>query len=104
MVKGTNTVIFIPKAQVPKNKKVTYGKILCEVKLEKEYKEHTILTVGVKLLDFTWNISDPIASVTTEKCVFNSGVSTPGARCILANIKTFYLIMSYQTLNSCTFI
>ena len=42
------------------------------------------------MLDFTGNISAPTASVTTKKCVFNSVVSTPGARCMLANIKVFY--------------
>ena len=31
-IKGKNTVIFILKAQVPKDKKVTYGKKICEVK------------------------------------------------------------------------
>ena len=50
-----------------------------------------ILTVVGNLLDFTGNISAPTASVTTEKCVFKSVVSTPGARCILADIKHFYL-------------
>ena len=34
-VKGTNTVIFIPKSKFPKDKKVTYGKIVCEMKPEK---------------------------------------------------------------------
>ena len=88
-VKGTNTVIFILKSQVPKYKKVTYCKIVCEVKPEKEEKERTRLTVGGNLLDFTENLSAPKASVTTAKCVFNSVVSTPGARCLLADIKHF---------------
>ena len=61
------------------------------MKPEKEDKERTILTVGGNLLDFTWNISDPTASVTTEKCVFNSVLSNPGARCLLDDIKFFYL-------------
>ena len=43
------------------------------------------------MLEFTGNLSAPTASVTTEKCVFNSVVSTPGARCLLAYIKYFYL-------------
>ena len=34
-VKGTNIVIFIIKYQVPKYKKVKYGKIVCEVKPER---------------------------------------------------------------------
>ena len=49
------------------------------------------MTVGGNLLDFTGNISAPTESVTTEKCVFNSVVSNPGARCPLADIKHFYL-------------
>ena len=31
-VKGKNTVMFITKFKVPKDKKVTYGKIVCEMK------------------------------------------------------------------------
>ena len=31
-VKGTNTVMLIPKSKVPKDKKVTYGKIVCDMK------------------------------------------------------------------------
>ena len=85
-VKGTDTVIFILKAQIPRDKKVTYGKIVCKVKPEKEKKERTRLTVSGNLLDFTGNLSAPTASVTMAKCVFNSVVSTPGARCILADI------------------
>ena len=83
--------MFIPKSKVPKYKKVTYGKIVCEMKPEKEEKERTILTVGGKLLDFTGNISAPTASVTTAKCVFKSVVSTPGYRCLLADIIFLYL-------------
>ena len=90
-VKGTNTFMFIPKSKVPKEKNVTYGKIVCEIKPEKEEKERTRLTVRGNLLDFTGNISAPTASVTTAKCVFNSVVSTPGGRCLLADIKHFYL-------------
>ena len=44
-VKGTNTAMFIPKSKVLKEKKVTYVKIVCKVKTEKEEKERTRLTV-----------------------------------------------------------
>ena len=90
-VKRTNTVMFIPKSKIPKDKKVTYGKIVCEMKPEKEEKERTRLTVEGNLLDFTGNLSAPTASVTTAKCVFKSLVSTPGSRCILADINFLYL-------------
>ena len=52
-VKGKNTVMFIPKSIVPKDKKITYGKLVCEMKPEKEEKERTRLTVGGNLLNFT---------------------------------------------------
>ena len=83
--------MFIPKSKVPKDKKITHGKIVCEVKPEKEEKERTILTVGGNLLAFTGNPSAPTASVFTAKCVFNSVVSTPGSRFLLADIKHLYL-------------
>ena len=35
-VKGTNTVILIPKSKYPKDKKVNYGEIVCKMKPEKE--------------------------------------------------------------------
>ena len=57
--------MFIPKSKVPKDKKITYGKIVCEMKPEKEEKGRTRLTVGGKLLDFTGNISSPTSFVTT---------------------------------------
>ena len=61
-----------------------------KLKPEKEEKEKTRLIVGGELLGFTENISAPTASVTTEKCVFNSLVSTPGLRFLLVDIKHFY--------------
>ena len=83
--------MFIPKSKVPKDKKLTYGEIVCKMKQEKEEKERILLTVGENLLDFTENLISPTASVTTAKCVFNSVVSAPGYRCLLVDIKFFYL-------------
>ena len=59
-VKGTNMVMFIPKTKVRKDKKVTYGKIVCKMKPEKEEKERTRLTVVGNLLYFTENITPEI--------------------------------------------
>ena len=61
------------------------------MKPEKEEKERTRLTVGGNLLGFIGNLRATTASVITAKCVFNILVSTPGARCLLADIKHFYL-------------
>ena len=47
--------------------------------------------MGGNLLDFIGSLSAQTASITTSKCVFSGLVSTPGARCLLADIKHFYL-------------
>ena len=83
--------MLIPKYKVPKDKKVTYGKIVCDMKPEKEGNERKRLTVGRNLLYSTGNLIAPTASVTKAKCVFNSVVSTPVARFLLSDIKHFYL-------------
>ena len=46
---------------------------------------------GGKLLDFTELLSTPTVTVTTDKCLFNSFISTPGSKCLIANVKNFYL-------------
>ena len=83
--------MFIPKSKVPKDQKLTYGEIVCEMKQEKEEKKRIRLTVGENLLDFTENLISPTAPVTTEKYVFNSVVSAPGDRYLLVDIKYLYL-------------
>ena len=61
------------------------------MKQEKEEKEQTRLTVGGNLLDLTGNLRYTTVSVTTATCVFNSVVSTTGARCLLDDINFFNL-------------
>ena len=47
--------------------------------------------MGGNLLDYRGNLSTPTASVTTEKCLLNSVISTPKARALTADINHFYL-------------
>ena len=70
---------------------MTYGRLVCDIKEHKTETHRTRLTVGGNLLDFPGLLSNPTATVTTEKCLFSSVISTPGAKCLVADIKTFYL-------------
>ena len=91
-IKGTETIHFILKSKVPFDEKiVTYGKTVCDIKPDKEEYCRTRLTVVGNLLDYTGNLSMPTASVTTEKCLLNSVISTPKAKALTADIKHFYL-------------
>ena len=51
----------------------------------------TRLTAGGNLLDLEGLLSTPTATVTIAKCLFNSVISTPGSKCLIANVKKFYL-------------
>ena len=63
---------------------------------QKKRRRKELLTVGGNVLDFTGNVRSPTASLTTAKQAFNSVVSTPGARCLWAEIKHFYLNIILQ--------
>ena len=70
---------------------MTYGRIVCDIKEHKSETHQTRLTVGGNLLDFPVLLITLTATVTTAKCLFNSVISTPGAKCLVADVKIFYL-------------
>ena len=89
---GTNTMYFIPKEEVPfKTKKVTYPKIVCDIRPSKADTHRTRITVDGNLLYYAGTLTTPAATITTAKCLFNSVVSTPAAKYVLDDIKNFYL-------------
>jgi hypothetical protein len=92
-VKGTDTVKFIKKDDVPyeRRKVITCGSFTCDVRPHKEEKEHTRLTAGGDPINYPDNVGKPTADMTLFKCLANSIISTPGARCIMLDIKDFYL-------------
>jgi hypothetical protein len=90
-VKGTNTIVFIKREQVPQGRKVTYGRIVVDVRPQKEEKERTRLTVGGNLIDYPGDCSTKTAGLTTAKVLFNSTISTPDAKFMCMDVKNFYL-------------
>ena len=34
-IKGTDTIFFITKDKIPKNKNISYARIICEIRLQK---------------------------------------------------------------------
>jgi hypothetical protein len=90
-IKGTNTCFFIPHHVVPKNKTVTYGRIVVELRPQKEEVERTRLTVGGDLINYPGVVSTETADITTSKVLFNSVVSTPKSEFMVIDIHNFYL-------------
>jgi len=92
-VKGTDTIKFIRKDQVPtdRTRDVTYGSFSCDFKPNKEEKERTRLTAGGDRINYPDDCGTPTADMTLFKILINSILSTPNAKCIMMDIKDFYL-------------
>jgi hypothetical protein len=50
-VPGTDTCFFVELTNIPKDRQITYGKIVCDYKPHKKEKERVRLTVGGDMLD-----------------------------------------------------
>ena len=90
---GTNTIYFINKAQIPtdKWKDVAYSRIVCNVRPQKEETNRTRLTFGGNNLSVDMDCGTPTADLLTVKLLLNSVISTPNAKCMILDIKDFYL-------------
>jgi hypothetical protein len=91
---GTNTIFFIRRDQVPRNrmKDTTYGLITCLVRSEKiDEPNRTRLVAGGDRVHSPGDAGTPTADLFTVKLLINSIISTPGARFMTMDIKDFYL-------------
>jgi hypothetical protein len=76
---------------IPKDRKITYGKIVCDYKPHKKEKERTRLTVRGDRLDYSGNIATSTADITTFKILINSTLSTEDSTMMMMDIKNYYL-------------
>eukprot|EP00804_Cyclotella_cryptica_P005837 CCRYP_000123-RA/>CCRYP_000123-RA protein AED:0.35 eAED:0.34 QI:0/0/0/1/0/0/3/0/533 len=93
-VKGTNTIAFISKTDVPHDrfKDVTYIKFVCQVRTEKREQNRTRATPGGNLINYPDDVGTPTADLLLIKIFLNSVISTPGAKFANADISNFYLM------------
>lgn len=90
-IKGTDTIFFIPKSTVPKGRKVTYGKFVCNIRPQKAGPYRMRLTIGGDQLDYPGIVYQTTADIITAKCLFNSIISTPNAKYLGIDLNDFYL-------------
>ena len=92
-IKGTNTIKFIFKHKVPKGrfKDVTYGQFVCMVHPVKLEKNCTRFTIGGDRINYPGEVATPTADLLVAKILFNSTISTPGAKFMTMDISKFYL-------------
>jgi hypothetical protein len=90
-IKGTDTMKFIHNHKIPKNKKVTYARFVCDLRLQKDEIHRTRMTAGGDRLDYDGKKSTETASLETPKFHLNSVISTKRARHLCLDIGNMYL-------------
>eukprot|EP00804_Cyclotella_cryptica_P030011 CCRYP_013454-RA/>CCRYP_013454-RA protein AED:0.36 eAED:0.39 QI:0/0/0/1/0/0/4/0/743 len=93
IVKGTNTIVFILKTNVPQDrwKDVTYRRIVANFRPEKDDRYRIRLSVCGNRINFPGDCGTPTADMITFKVLLNSVISTKNARIMTIDIKDFYL-------------
>ena len=93
-VKGTDTIRFIHKHEVPQDrfKDVTYIKFVCTIRTEKKDPYRTRATMGGNLINYPDDVGTPTANLLLIKILLNSVISTPKAKFATADISNFYLM------------
>jgi hypothetical protein len=90
-IPGTDTCFFIKLTNIPTDRKITYGKIVCDYKPHKKKKECVRLTVGGDRLNYSGDVATSTADITTFKILINSTLSTKDAAMMMMDINNYYL-------------
>jgi hypothetical protein len=90
-VAGTNTAFFIDLNSIPKDHKITYGKLVCDFKPNNTEKHRVVLTVDGDRLDYSGDTATSTADITTFKILINSTLSTNEAKMMMMDIQSYYL-------------
>jgi hypothetical protein len=88
---GTDTCFFIKLTNIPKDRKITYGKIVCDYKPHKKEKERVRLTVRGDILNYSGDIATSTADITTFKILIISTLSIEDATMMMMDIKNYYI-------------
>jgi hypothetical protein len=76
---------------IPNDRKITHGKIVCHYKPQKKEKERVRLIVGGNRPDYSGDVATSTADITTFKILINSALSTKDAAMMMMDIKNYYL-------------
>jgi hypothetical protein len=76
---------------IPNDRQITNGKIVCDYKPHKKEKESVRLTIGGDILDYSGDVATSTADITTFKILINSTLSTKDAAMMMMDIKNYYI-------------
>jgi hypothetical protein len=87
----TDTCVFTTLKNIPHDRNITYGKLVCDYKPHKQEKERVRLTVGGDILDYSGDVATSMADITAFKILINSTLSTKDTAMMMMDIKNYYL-------------
>jgi hypothetical protein len=92
---GTNTIFFLSHNNIrciPKDRVVTYARIVIDHCPQKDDPNRVRrITVGGNLIEYPYELTTRTANMVSTKIMWNSVISTPGAKFGGADIKNMYL-------------
>jgi hypothetical protein len=66
-IPGTDTCLFIKLTNIPTDRKINYGKIVCDYKPHKKEKECVRIKVSGDILNYSGDVATSTAVITTFK-------------------------------------
>jgi hypothetical protein len=92
--KGTNLIFVMTHEEIkniPRNQTVTYTHVVVDFCPQKADPHNIRITADSNLINYNGELSTRTADLTTSKLMWNSVLSTEGARYMCLDIKNFYL-------------
>jgi hypothetical protein len=92
--KETNSIFVMTHDEIkliPRDCTVTYAWVIVDFRPQKADPYRIRITAGGNLINYPGELSTRTADLTTSKLMWNSILSTVGAKCMCLDIKNFYL-------------
>jgi hypothetical protein len=92
--KGTNSIFVMTHDQIkliPCTQTITYARVVMDFRPQKADLHHIRITAGGNLITYPGELWTRTADLTTSKLMWNSVLSTEGAKYMCLDIKNFYL-------------
>ena len=90
---GTNTCEFMSINKIrniPKDQTVTYAQTVVDYRSQKDDPNRVRITAGGNLIEYPYKLTTRTADLKTSKILWNSVLSTPGAKYMCVDIKNMY--------------
>ena len=92
--KGMDAIFVLTRAQIkaiPKHKTITYARLVVDYRPQKEDPNRARMTAGGNLIQYAGEVTTRTSDLSTAKILWNSVVSTSGAKFAAFDISNMYL-------------